>query len=87
MRKKNEVSKTHLTPGDICKLWGVGIEFVLGLIHDGELKASNVSRSSNRPRWLVAEGDASDFLERRSNQQQKAAKPAQRRQKPRKEYV
>jgi len=86
-KTKKEIRKTHYTPGDICKLWGVGIEFVLGLIHDGELKASNVSRSSARPRWLIAESDAGEFLERRSNQQKKAAKPVARRTKPRREYV
>ena len=76
-----------LTPKDIVSAGVGGIEHVLGLIHDGELEASNVSRSSSRPRWVITEAALEVFLKRRSNQQRGGQKPAQRRPKPRREYV
>ena len=78
---------THLTPKDITEQVGVGIEPVLAWIHSGQLKASNVSNSPNRPRWRIAKTDLQDFLDRRSNQQQGHKTPAKRRPKPRREFV
>ena len=78
----------HYTPKQVCERLGVGIDLTLGLIHDGTLKASNVSRASTRPRWVIAEIDLQAFLDARSNQHRAGAKPAKRRiQKPKKEYV
>jgi len=57
------------TPKDLVRL-GIGsTEHVLGLIHDGEIEASNVSRSSTRPRWVITRKAVEEFLTRRSNQQ------------------
>ena len=76
-----------LTPKGLVEL-GIGsTEHVLGLIHSGDIKASNVSRSSTRPRWVITEADLQAFLDARSNQQ-KATKSVKRRPaKPKREYV
>lgn len=78
--KHPDIDRTHLTPKLICDQLGVSIDPVLGWIHSGELKASNVSRSSSRPRWLIAKEDLAQFLEARSNQQppKKNPRPARK---------
>ena len=76
-----------LTPKTLVAL-GVGsIDHVLGLIHDGDIEASNVSRST-RPRWVITEEAYRDFLDRRSNQQAPPPKKSTpRRPAPRREYL
>ena len=76
-----------LTPKELVSVGLGGIEHVLGLIHDGEIEASNVSRSSTRPRWVITQEAYEAFLKRRSNQQQLPKKPVKRIPKPRKEFV
>lgn len=81
------MQKTHLKPRQVSELAGVGIDTVLAWIHRGLLKASNVSMSSSRPRWLIAKDDWQAFLDARSNQQRTSAKPAKKLQKPKRQYV
>ena len=86
--KRKNVERTHVTPRDICDSVGLGIETVLGWIHSGELKASNIAKSSLRPRWRIEKVDLKAFLDARSNQAaSKSTKPARRRSKPSREYV
>ena len=85
--KHPNIERTHITPKVGCEMVDVGIETFLSWIHSGQLKASNVSNSTTRPRWRIAKTDFADFLERRSNQQQGHDAPAKRRNKPRKQYV
>ncbi len=84
---KYDGTKTHLTPRLICESLGIGIEPVLTWIHSGQLRASNISNSTKRPRWRIAKTDLAEFLERRSNQQQGHDRPAIRRPKSRKKFV
>ena len=81
-------SSQFVTPKIICEKVGVGIDCVLGWIHTGALRASNISSSSSRPRWRIAESDLADFLAVRSNQPSKDSRPVKRRRsKPTKKYV
>lgn len=86
---KKHVESTHLIPRLVCEQIGVSIETVLGWIHSGSLKASNISSSSKRPRWRIAKTDLADFLESRSNQTTSVPSSSRRRKtsKPRREYV
>ena len=81
------MTQTHLAPRDVCDSLNVGMEPVLKWIHSGQLKASNISNSTSRPRWRIATADLQAFLDSRSNQQGSSSKPAKRRPKPRREYV
>ena len=70
---------TLLTPKQVGRLVGVGIDIVLTWLHSGELGASNVSNSATRPRWRIAKSDLQSFLDARANQSQQHEKPAKRR--------
>jgi excisionase family DNA binding protein len=66
---------------DLCKRFAVGEHTVLGWIRQGELKAVNVARGTDRrPHWRISQEALSAFEERR------AAKPpvprAPRRKRP-----
>lgn len=77
-----------LTVRDIADAMGAGIETVLAMVHAGELRATNISRTSSRPRWRIHPDDYAEYLSTRSNQQQPAAnKKTSRRPTPRREYV
>lgn len=76
--------KKSYTPKDIVQGFGLGMELVLGHIHDGTLKASNVSRSKSRPRWIILDSDLDDFFEKLSNQQGKSQMPKANRKSKRK---
>ena len=52
----------HHTPSDIAASLGINVSKVLGLIHSGELKATNVaSRPNGLPRWRVSDPDLAEF--------------------------
>lgn len=78
---------THMTPRDICDEIQIGMDPVLEWIHSRQLKATNVSNSSTRPRWRIAKADLAAFLEQRSNQLKSKCKPRERRPRPKKKYV
>ena len=84
------VDTTYYTPKAAAGTLGVDIETVLGWIHSGELKASNVAQSpaGKRPRWRIAEAELGRFILRR---QHPASAPKAdtraRRPKPTKQYV
>ena len=74
------MTRTHYRPREISERLDVPVRIVLGLIHSGELSASNVAAKANgRPRWRVAETDVEAFLRRRSSQP--TAKPQRRNRK------
>jgi hypothetical protein len=56
-----------LKPAELAAEWGVDHETVLGLIAQGQLKASNISKGRVRPRFLIKRKDVEEFLERRAN--------------------
>lgn len=76
-----------LTVRDVADAMGAGIETVLAMIHASELKATNISRTSSRPRWRIHPDDYAAYLESRSNQQTPKPTKARRSSKPRREYV
>lgn len=79
--------RTYLTPRMIREEIGVCSETVLSWINTRELKASNISNGSERPRWRVARADLNSFLDRRSNQvNDNDTKRRRRRRKPLKRY-
>lgn len=78
---------THMTPRDICDELQIGMDPVLAWIHSQQLKATNVSNSSTRPRWRIAKADLASFLEQRSNQPKSNPKPSRQSPKPKKKYV
>ncbi|MDA8563857.1 helix-turn-helix domain-containing protein [Mariniblastus sp.] len=57
-----------MTVAEVSDSMAKGIDTVLAMIHSGELKASNVSRSPNRPSWRIHPNDYQNYLESRSNQ-------------------
>lgn len=65
---KNESTKlSFFTVGELSKMLGVGPNTVLQWIHDGSLRATNVSPTAgNRPRWRIAEADFEEFLSARA---------------------
>lgn len=77
-----------LTPPQIAKLLGVGVDKVAAFIERGELVAVNTSLTGGRPRWKVEPEALRRFLDGRSNRP-KPAKPIRRREIPKagKEYV
>ena len=88
-KTEGTASSQFVTPKIICEEVSVSIDTVLGWIHAGTLRASNIgSSSSSRPRWRIARSDLADFLAVRSNCKIKDSKPAKRRRsKPTKKYV
>ena len=87
MAKSENTNRTHITPRMVAEQLGVGVEPVLTWIHEGQLKASNVSNSKSRPRWLIAREDVVAFLDSRSNRQSKASRQSVRRPKPKQKFV
>jgi hypothetical protein len=80
--------RKYFTPPMVAKRLGVSAEKVKRFIGTGELIASNVSEAT-RPRWLIAEIELENFMQRRSNQATAKPKPQPRRTipKPSKSYV
>ena len=72
--KDEQKQTTHVTPRDVSRQLGVGVEPILVWIHRAELIASNISNSPSRPRWIIAKSDLADFLEARSNRPPTKAK-------------
>jgi hypothetical protein len=61
-----EARKQFLTPGALARLWGVSPDHVLGLIHAGELMATNIAvNPMGRPRWVIDPADVEIFERRR----------------------
>jgi hypothetical protein len=55
-----------LTPADVARLRGVGIDRVLSWIHSGELRACNDAATlGGRPRWKIEPADLERFVRRR----------------------
>ena len=55
-------SSPMLTPPQAAKILGVNHEKILTWIHSGELRATNVARSSNGlPRYRIQAGDLATF--------------------------
>ena len=79
---------THLAPRDICDRLAIGMDPVLTWIHSKQLKAVNVSNSSLRPRWRIAERDLEEFLSSRSNQpDEKSSSRVEAKSKPKREFI
>ena len=68
------ISRTHLTPPVVAEMLGCGPDTVIHFIAVGELRATNLGRSS-RPRWRISRDDLQHFMDNRSNQRPTAAKP------------
>jgi hypothetical protein len=77
-----------LTPPQIAKLLGVGVDKVAAFIERGELIAVNTSLAS-KPRWKIEPESLRRFLTSRSNAPKTAPKTRKRSDipKPTREYV
>lgn len=59
--------RTKITPPELARRWGIGVDKVLGWIRRGELRAINVATTLGiRPRWLIDPADIAAFEERRA---------------------
>lgn len=78
-----------MSPPQVGRVLRCGADQVLKYIRTGELKASNLSTTGDRPRWKINPDDLQAFLDHRSNQVE--AKPAKTKRqsipKPLREYV
>jgi hypothetical protein len=63
------------TPPQVGRILRCGADHVLAHIRSGELKASNLSLTGDRPRWKINPDDLQAFLDSRSNQGTVKAKP------------
>ncbi len=75
---KQNIERTHYTPPVAAEKIGCSPDTIVAFIRSGELKASNLSRGSQRPRWRISKVDLQDFLDRRSNH---PAEPKRRRRR------
>jgi hypothetical protein len=71
-------SEQFLSPPAVARLLGCNTDKIGRLIRTGELKASNLALTADRPRWKISLADLQDFLDRRANTRQatSAAAPA-----------
>jgi hypothetical protein len=61
-------TEKYLTPPELGKLWEVGGDKVLALIHSGQLRAVNLAvKDSGRPRFRIAESEIRRFENARSS--------------------
>jgi excisionase family DNA binding protein len=60
-----KLSRDHFTVPQICHKLGVGLQKVYGWISDGDLRAVNLSRGNDKPRYMVSLKDLEAFLEKR----------------------
>lgn len=64
----------------------VSEETVLNLIHSGRLAASNIGKSSRRPRWRILSTDISSFLIASRPEKFQSAPKRRPSLKPKKDY-
>jgi hypothetical protein len=78
---------TFLTPADVAaKVNARKVDLVLGWIHSGQLKATNIgSNPTGRPTWRIDPADLEKFLE--SRRATLAAKVEKRSRRPKRERV
>ena len=55
------IKRTKLTPPMIARRWGTGVDKVRTFIRSGELRATNLSLGSERPRFVVDLDDLAAF--------------------------
>jgi len=61
--------RRKLTPPQLAKLWGIGVDKVIAWIKVGELRAIDASKAkAQRPRYLIDLADIAEFEARRSVQ-------------------
>jgi len=60
--------RTKIRPPALAKMWGVGVDKILGFIRRGELRAIDVSenRGTGRPRFLIDLADIAAFEQSRA---------------------
>ena len=68
INKKKHGSQSVLTPPQVAKQLSVDPATVINWIRSGELKASNVGKGAQRPRYRILRGDLDAFLESRQPQ-------------------
>jgi excisionase family DNA binding protein len=73
-RRSRTAERTVLTPPQVAKQLGVDPSTVIGWIRTRELKASNVGKGGQRPRYRIQQADLGAFMRKR----QPAEKPAVR---------
>lgn len=56
-----------VTPAQAAAQLKMNVNTVRGLINSGSLRASNVSRGKERPRWRISVEELASFAQRRSN--------------------
>ncbi len=62
MATKLPAAERDITPPEFARLKSVSVNTVLGWIHSGELKATNLaSRTSRRPRYRISPAARRDF--------------------------
>ena len=76
------VERRKLKPGELALEWGVDVEAILRLIHNGELRAVDVATSRGRPRWLIDRSDVESFERRRENSKPPKITRKRTREKP-----
>jgi hypothetical protein len=55
------IERVKLTPPQIARLWGTGVEKVYAAIRSGQLRAINLSSGHERPRFLIDKADLAAF--------------------------
>ena len=88
MTDKTKTKEKPLTVRLVAEHLSVGVDTVLAWIRTMRLEATNISMTTNRPRWRIKREALDEFLEARSNLS-KGKRPAAKRRppKPVKKYV
>lgn len=72
--------RSVLTPPQVAKQLGVDPATVISWIRSGQLKASNLGKGDQRPRYRVQPGDLDAFLKKRQPTLQSSRKPRSEKQ-------
>jgi len=70
--------RTHLTPPEVAKRYGVSPDTVRSWIENGQLKATNIGQGKKKPRFRI-EPQALEEFDRRRTAESKPPTPAKRR--------
>lgn len=65
-----------LTPPAVAKRLGVSPETVIGWIKSGQLKASNIGKGSQKPRYRITPDDLATFLKKQQPEPPRTARKA-----------
>jgi excisionase family DNA binding protein len=72
--RDQSTGRAVLTPPQVARQLGVDPATVIGWIRSGEMKASNVGKGSQRPRYRIQQSDLDAFLRKRQPEKPAARK-------------